>query len=404
MSVDLTSLPAPLPDAKKMNFWFWGALLIVFILLGCIITITLSFFYDISDILFISGLFVFPFVSWLLIFLYGVFLYGNHLIYIEQWNLCIEERKQELINYGQRGLYVLGFSLITEQGETRNAATIANNDFLITSKLHRNSGIVIPHTTLSGIKGMTSESFDERLKFIFTRFEKEYKAKFATVLTQANLHVRLFIDAQISNDQIKALWMETWGKIIYHPASFEIEDPSHSSTFIETWLDNDDHDDELLLLINTHLFSAPINNEGEFASMLILAGENVDSASFFPTANSPLIKVHRSEQKTEFTQTIEHALLWGSADDNQYDGVWYSGILPDLKNEIMHHFNQIQFEAKNHFNIDTSIGYAGYCSYWLALLLAIENASIKKDKQLIMIGETQLAASVVSCLQDNTAC
>jgi hypothetical protein len=404
MSVDLTSLPAPLPDAKKMNFWFWGALLIVFILLGCIITITLSFFYDISDILFISGLFVFPFISWLFIFLYGVFLYGNHLADIEQWNLCIEERKQELINYGQRGLYVLGFSLITEQGETKNAAAIVNNDFLITSKLHPNSGIVIPHTTLSGIEGMTSESFYERLKFIFTRFEKEYRAKFATVLTQSNLHVRLFIDAEISNDKIKALWMETWGKIISHPASFEIEDPSHSSTFIETWLDNNDHDDELLLLINTHLFSAPIKNEGEFASMLILAGENVDSASFFSTANSPLIKVHRSEQKTEFTQTIEHALLWGSADDNQYDGVWYSGILPDLKNEIMHHFNQIQFEAKNHFNIDTSIGYAGYCSYWLALLLAIENASIKKDKQLIMIGETQLAASVVSYLQDNTAC
>ncbi|MCO6557157.1 MAG: hypothetical protein J6577_07950 [Gilliamella sp.] len=401
MSIDLTLLPAPLSDAKKMNFWFWGVLLIVFILLGCIITVTLSFFYDISDILFISGLFAFPFVFWLFIFLYGVYLYGNRLAYIEQWNLCIEKRKQKLINYGQRGLYVLGFSLISEQGDAGNAAAIVNNDFLITSKLHPNSGIITPHTTLSVIDGMTSERINERLKVIFTRFKKEYKAKFAAVLTQSNLHVRLFIDAEISNDKIKALWMETLGKRICHPASFEIEEPSHSSTFIETWLDNSAHDDELLLVINTHLFSAPIKDEGEFASMLVLAGENVNRAPFFPTANSPLIKVYRSEQKTEFTQTIEHALLWSSADDNQYGGVWYSGISTDFKNEIMHYFNQIQFEAKNYFNIDNSIGYAGYCSYWLALVLAIENVSMKKDKQLIMVGKTPLTASVVSYLQES---
>ncbi|MWN90924.1 hypothetical protein GQ597_09445 [Gilliamella sp. Pra-s65] len=401
MSIDLSSLPAPLPEAKKMKFSLWGILLIVFILLGCIITVTLSFFYKISDTLFILGLSFFPFVSWLFIFLYGVFLYGQRENYIEQWNLCIEERKQKLINYGQRGLSVLGFSLITEQGDIENANAIINNDFLIKSKLHPNSGIVIPHTTLSEFGDTTSNGFDDRLKLIFTRFEKEYKAKFSTMLSQTNLHVRLFIEAEISNDKITALWMMTLGKIISHPVSFEIEDPVNSSTFIETWLDDSEHDDELLLVINTHLFSVPIKNEGEFASMLILAGENVDIESLLPTFNSPLIKVHRSEQKANLTQTIDHALLWGSGDDNYYGGVWYSAVLPDLNTKILNYFNQIQFEAKDYFNIDASIGYAGYCSYWLALALAIDNAFIKKDKQLVMVGKSQLVASVVSCVQEN---
>lgn len=358
-----------------------------------------QFFYDISDILFISGLFAFPFVSWLFIFLYGAFLYGNRVIHIEQWNLCIEERKQKLINYGQRGLYVLGFSLITEQGDTGNANALINNDFIITSKLHPNSGIVIPHTSLSAFGDMTSDRFDDRLKLILTHFEKEYKTKFSTVLDQKNLHVRLFIEAEIPNDKIKTLWMMTLGKMISYPVSFEIENPVNSSTFIETWLDDRAHDDELLLVINTHLFSIPIKNEGEFASMLILAGENVKIEQLFPIFNSPSIKVHRSEQKAKLTKTIDHALLWGSGNDNYYGGVWYNGILPDLNTEILNYFNQIQFEAKDHFNIDGSIGYAGYCSYWLALALAIDNAFIKKDKQLVMVGKSQLVASVVSCVQ-----
>ncbi|WP_141669976.1 hypothetical protein [Gilliamella sp. App2-1] len=42
-----------------------------------------------------------------------------------------------------------------------------------------------------------------------------------------SLHVRLFIDAELSNDKIKLLWMETLGKIIYHPVSFAIEEPSY---------------------------------------------------------------------------------------------------------------------------------------------------------------------------------
>ncbi|OCG23604.1 hypothetical protein A9G22_06050 [Gilliamella sp. App2-1] len=121
-------------------------------------------------------------------------------------------------------------------------------------------------------------------------------------------------------------------------------------------------------------------------------------APFFPTFHSPLINIYRSEQ-TASLQTIDNALLWGSANDNHSGGVGYSGISSDVKTEMINYFNQIQFEAKDNLNIDTSIGYAGNCSYWLALALAIDSVFIKKDKQFIMVGKIQFTASVVSYLQ-----
>jgi hypothetical protein len=400
MSIDLTSLPKLMPEPKKLNLRLWAFLLVAFIFIGAVITVAASFFYRIPNALFLSGIFVFPVLIWGGLFLYRFYAHSYCKAYNNEWNLYREQRKEEMINDGQRGLSVLGYLLVTQYGKLGNAANIIDNKFLMTSKLHPKSSIVVPHTTLPINDDLKNENFSDRLQLIFTDWEKEIKAKLDQVPTNLNLHVRLFIDAGISEEQINTLWTNTLGKLVSNPTSLVIEAPSRSSTFIESWLDDKEHDNDLLLVINAHMFFSPEKNQGEFASWLLLAGEKADIGALLDDQSS-LVKVHRSEQTSSLNQTIDNALLWGSANKATYGDVWYNGVSSALKNDIVNHFNQIEFKPQNMVNVESAIGYAGLCSYWLGLSLAIENAVNSKNNQLIVIGKPKVAASVVSYLQNN---
>ncbi|KFA59878.1 hypothetical protein A9G48_06695 [Gilliamella sp. wkB18] len=403
MSIDLTSLPKPMPEAKKLNLRLWALLLIVFIFIGTIITVVASFFYRIPNALFLSGAFVFPVLIWGGLFLYRFYAYSYRKIYNNEWNLYREQRKEEMINDGQRGLSVLGYSLITEKGTIGNAAALIDNRFLMTSKHHPTCSTVVPHTSLFLNSEIDINNVNGYLTFLFNQWKKELKNKFSTLLAHENIHVRLFMEIgkSVEIDKLQTLWNETIGTIIPHPASFVFEKPSDSNTFIESWLDNEEYYNDLLLIFNLHLFDIPTKNEGEFASWLFLAGENTDISALLED-DSILVKVHRSEQTSSLSQTIDNALLWGNVNNASYDSVWYNGVSSELKINIANYFNQIEFKPKNMLNVEGSIGYAGLCSYWLCLSLAIENAYNSKSNQLIVIGKPQKATvSAVSCSQNN---
>ncbi|MCX8574731.1 MULTISPECIES: hypothetical protein [unclassified Gilliamella] len=399
MPVDLTLLPKPKPEVKKINRWFWVILLVGFILCGSIITFVLSFFYNIPNNLFISGFFLFPFFAWLLIFLNGIYFHGYRKNYNKEWNLHRERRKQQLIKYGQRGLYVLEHALVTQQGNTENVRALKNKSFQMIAKQYGNDGAVIAYTSLINDYKNNDSNYNF-LKSVFEQWKAKFKVKFLTLNSNINIHVRLFFESELEENKMEVLWSETLGKIINDPASFKIEEPKNSSTFIESWLDNSQHDNELLLVISSHMFQTPVKNEGEFISMLLLAGENVDKNCYASDISKSGVKVHRSEQTNVLNNTIDNALLWSSDIAAPYDIVWCNCMTTDIKNDIMNYFNEIRFEPKDVLDVENSIGNAGLCSYWLNLALAIENIVQSKNKQLVILGSPYVTASVVSCLPE----
>lgn len=402
MSIDLSSFTKSAPKVKKLNLWLWGLLLIIFILLGFIITGTLSFFHSMPNELFLSGVVGFPVLIWSVLFLCCFFVYKYRKTYHQELNLFQQQRRQELIDKGQQGLYVLGYSLTTEKGRQGNAAALINNSFLITSKPYPTCAAVIPHTSLFFSSEIDINDINGYLASLFNQWKKDIKNQFSDLLSHKNIHVRLFIELgkSVEVDRLKTLWAETIGTVIPYPASIIFDEPGNSNTFIESWLDNEEYSNDLLLILTLHLFDIPTKNEGEFAAWFFLVGEKVNPKLLLHREPT-LVKVHRSEQTSSLNQTINNALLWGSTDNTSYDTVWYNGVSSELKNNIVNHFNQIEFKPKNLMNIEGAFGYAGLCSYWLGLSLAIENAFLSKNNQLIVIGKPEVTASAVSCLQQS---
>lgn len=332
------------------------------------------------------------------IFLYGLYYRGYRETYIKQWNAYRDIRYQQLVNYARRGVYVLYYNLTTEYSDYNNANGIVNNRFALITKRHSSGSSIIPHSALNLPNNVNSGDFYERLEPLFKQWQQHYKSYFNQLPSDLNIHVRFFIDSTSPIENLENLWSQTVGSLI-RTSSFKIEDTKSSSKFIEAWLDNSDHDDDLLLVISAHLFNSPTKNEGEFASLMLLAGERAVKTPFLSTLQLPLVKVCRSEQTDSLSQTIDKALLWGNTDNKRFDGVWYGGISNDINIQIMNHFNDIDFKPNGIFNIDTSIGSVGYSTYWLALALAVENTLTTKNKQFVIVGNPNISAQVVEYLQ-----
>ncbi|WP_392559030.1 hypothetical protein [Orbus mooreae] len=149
MPVDLSKLPQSLLPIKKFSWWFWGILLLVLIVTGSTITFIISFFYSLSDLLLILGTIVIPACLWIFSLLYGIYYRGYREEYIKQWNIHHDKRKQQLVVYARRGLYILYHSLITEYGEEGNGNGVASNHYSIITKRHANGDNSISHSALS---------------------------------------------------------------------------------------------------------------------------------------------------------------------------------------------------------------------------------------------------------------
>lgn len=395
MSVDLTKLPDPLPPLKKSNGWFWVILLFIFIIIGSLATGIISFSFSVSNLLFMLGCLVLPIVLWLFTFLYGIYQRGYREAYIKQWNIHREDRRQELIDFARRGLYVVRSTIITEYGKGSNGEGVANGQYAISAKIPSGGNSPIPHSAIKLPSNIKSSYFQERIKQFFVDWQQEYHSILSKLPADRNLHVRFFVDADTPIANIGTLWQQTFGKTIF-PASISVENAKSSMLFIQQWLDNSDHDNDLLLVINVHLFSSPQKYEAEEALFLLLAGEKAvkDVESIIET--SKLVKIYRSEQMGELNKTLDHALLWGADDEKPYDGVWYSSVSIEKNIEIMNYFNEVEFDQGNVFNIDTTIGNARDSAYLFAIALAAEYAAVSDNKQLVIVGEPDITASVVA--------
>jgi hypothetical protein len=393
MAYNLDSLPEPLPEIKKLNYSFWAMLLLAFLVIGSITMWIVSYFYPLSNFLLVAAALGLPIGIWLFVFLYGLYCRSYRKYSIEEWNAGREQYRQALISEARRGLYLLKSSLITEYGRNGNANGVFTGQYMIRAKSPYNGGSPIAHTALPTPENIIPLDFYQRFKHLLVEWQKEHHVLFNELPKSLELHVRFFIDIPIASDTVMALWQKTLGKVVM-PASFAIENPKISTTFIEQWLDDREHDNSLLLVINAHLFTTPKMNEAETAIMMLLAGEN--AVKHLERLPDPLVKIYRSEQTASLKQTLDNALLWGNADNKLYDGVWYSRISDSQNIDIMNHFEQIKFNHQQILNIDRSIGNAQDSAYFLALGLAVEQAANSQNKQLVIIGQPAVTASVVT--------
>lgn len=395
MPVNLNAIPDSLPKQKKGNFWLWLGFLILSVALGVLGTLIYSVFYSLSNFWFICFSIIFPVSIWMFCFFYNLYIRFCNDIYIENWNIDCEIERQELIEFARRGLYVLSHSLETHHGKQGSGVGVANNKVLLSSMPVVSGRKSIAYSSLAIPESLLGNYIEQRLKAKFDEWKLEYQTIFNRLSPKLNIHVRLFIDSEPSIDNLEDIWTQTLGKLI-KPTSFEIKNPKNSTLFTESWLDHRDHDSDLLIVIAGHLFQIPSENEGEFLSFMLFAGEEAINDPCLSDFRESAIKVYRSEQTQTLEETIDKALLWGDGKDKDYDGIWTSFISEDQNKAVLNHLNIIDFKPNNFFSVDNSIGKSGNCALWLVTGLAIEQALDSKNKQFILIGQPELTASVVA--------
>ncbi|AWH87236.1 MULTISPECIES: hypothetical protein [Limnobaculum] len=404
MSVDLTQIPPPLPEPKKMNLWRWAIAFLVVMVVGSLVTLAISQFYSLSDFWLWFGLTAAPFITWLLVFLYCLYLNGCRQYYVIQWNKRHEQRRDELITFAQRPLYVLENYLYTQYGKAGNAKGVSSLSITMESLRPHAGGNAVPHSALPLEHDVSESDFIKRLTTIVSDIKTTFGKKLVELSSANPLHIRLFIDTPLKDKEVQDVFHQVWEHRLNY-TSLSVEPTEQSHLFLDKWLDNTAHDNALLLVIGCHLFSYPQPNSAEVGTAFLLAGKNIIKnkrlLEDILSNNHTIAEVFRTEHQIDVEKLLDNALLWGAGNKSALTTLWYSNITPEVNVKVLTYFSSKKITLNNHFNLDTSIGHANYCAYWLTLAIAIEQAIESKEKQLAMCGSSDISALVVSTYMPN---
>jgi hypothetical protein len=392
MAIDLRLLPEPITLKKGLSLLFWGVALLVFIIIGLISVFIIQFTTHMTSKHILIGVAV-SVISWFVAFCLWLYSRGCKEVYAESWNQIREEQVQQLITLGQKPLYVIYCQLSSEFGHNDHAQAMVNGLFSIDAKLANFSGNIQKSVIYSRypFNDLKANDFYQKITALFDDLQPVFTVLNDTVFNTNPKHIRLFIDAPISNKDIEQIWQEKFGKITdFH--SWQIIDAKLSPVFLDSWLDDVDHDNHLLCCISLHLFEYPTAYSAEAMTTFICLGHNLiadkEIRHYIQENKRLLAALHRTEEGDKLDHVLIQAELWGGLSDeqSQLDRLWLNSLSPEANVNILSRYTEERIPIKKSHQINAIFGVSGYCDYWVALALAIEYTAYTKDNQLI-IGE-----------------
>ncbi|MCX8606621.1 hypothetical protein J3U29_08790, partial [Gilliamella sp. B3825] len=133
MPVNLDLLPKPLTMKNGLSRLFWCITLIVFIVISVILICLNQPNYKIGIEHIIIAV-IFAFIGWIILLLISLLFRGYKEFYVDGWNKLREDRKQELIEFGQKPVYVIFNQLHSEFGNQNHAQALISGLLSIESK------------------------------------------------------------------------------------------------------------------------------------------------------------------------------------------------------------------------------------------------------------------------------
>lgn len=98
-----------------------------------------------------------------------------------------------------------------------------------------------------------------------------------------------------------------------------------------------------------------------------------------------LVSLHRTEEGDDLANVLEHAQIWGKADNTElFSSLWLNQLSPDNHVNLLAKYGEQQVLMEHIYDIDRLFGIAGNNNYWLSLALAAEYCNEAKNKQLIV--------------------
>lgn len=254
MAIDLTSLPQPIILKKGLSRLFWFIALIVFIAIGLFFTCMKQLNSNLTLEHLMIGI-SFSVLSWLILLSIWFFVQGCKKDYAETWNQLREERKQQLIEYGQRPLYVIFHHLISEFGDDNHAQALVGGLMSLETRTTNLSNYYENPIFYSKFlfNDLKPDDFNQKLDKLFDKLHKTLSILNDNTFNGVQKHIRLFIDVPILTEDIKKIWEHKLGNTNLFD-SWQVIDAKQSTIFLDDWLDDFANDDYLLCCISLHLF------------------------------------------------------------------------------------------------------------------------------------------------------
>lgn len=397
MPIDLNLLPKPLTMKKGLSRLFWCITLVVFIIISVILICLNQPNYRIGIEHIIIAV-IFAFIGWIILLLISLLFRGYKEFYVEGWNKLREDRKQELIEFGQKPVYVIFNQLHSEFGDEDHAQALINGLLSIDAKTalpssDYNNPIIHSRFKFNNLK---NSDFSLKVDELFNELQEVISILNNKVFQKKQKHIRIFIDVPISSELIKLSWEKKLGLTSFFD-SWSVVDAKESSIFLDSWLDNSNNNDHILCCISLHLYDFPHSYSSEAMTSMICLGKNIiqtDSTIQYIRENKLTVAaLHRTQESDNLDYTLEHAELWG--DFNMEEGnqhpigtIWLNKLTSDINVRVLSRYVDKACSIDNIYHINTTFGIPGECDYWVGLAFAIEHASFINEKQLV-IGEKQ---------------
>lgn len=395
MAINLNSLPEPIRLNKGLSQLFWCITLIVFIIIGLLLICIMQINRNLAVEHIIIAI-CFSIISWFIFFSCWLFFRGCKEIYAESWNELREERKQQLIEYGQKPLYVIFNQLSSEFGDANHAQGLVSNLISLDARAVNTSNgyedsIIYSRFQFDNLK---PNDFILKIDKLFENIQNILPILNHKTFHKVRKHIRLFIDAPISTEDIKIIWQQKLGDTTLFD-SWQVIEAKQSSIFLDSWLDDSATDDYLLCCINLYLFDSPTSCNAESMTSMIFLGKNlIDKPStihYIQQNKSVVVALHRTEEGEQLDHVLKHAELWGELDKNEnnkdyFGAIWLTNLSTDSNVKVLTRYADKLCLMENIYNISSTFGISGECDYWVALAFAIEYA-IHIDSKQMVIGE-----------------
>lgn len=397
MPVNLDLLPKPLTMKKGLSRSFWCITLIVFIVISVILICLNQPNYKIGIEHIIIAV-IFAFIGWIILLLIWLLFRGYKEFYVEGWNKLREDRKQELIEFGQKPVYVIFNQLHSEFGDENHAQALISGLLSIEAKTTLSSSDYnnpIIHSRFN-FNNLKNNDFSLKIDELFKELQGVISILNNKVFQKKQKHIRIFIDVPISSELIKLSWEKKLGLTAFFD-SWSVIDAKESSVFLDSWLDNSKNNDHILCCISLHLYDLPYSYSSEVMTSMICLGKNIfqtdSSIQYIQENKLTVVALHRTQESDNLDDTLEHAELWGDfnieeSDQHPIGAIWLSKLTSDINVRVLSRYIDKVCSIDNVYHINTTFGISGECDYWVGLAFAIENAKYIDEKQIV-IGENQ---------------
>ncbi|QWA11032.1 hypothetical protein GTU79_28535 [Sodalis ligni] len=324
-------------------------------------------------------------------------LYSSQQLMADNWD---EERRLDIFQQTQRGrrsLQILSISLHTAFDENNPDSQLLNlMQSKIAFKAQRSwqGKEAIRHSRLSLL--IVAESIEEGVKRLLGSIFNDFAETLGYLPAEMPLQLVIESETPLNDETFHQIWQDVWEEAGIMQPICRIQGSGLS--LIDNWLDNNIHEAALLVVVALQIRPEHPDMTAESAAGLIF-GNRLTQKSLIPLAY-----LHRPElaPETAIEYGVRQALDWVPLAAEAISHVWISGISPSSSEVVTTVMADVPFDVardRGIYDLDSSLGYPGCVTPWLAIAVAAQAAQTTSSPQFTFSGacpEAGVWSAVVS--------